>query len=112
MVLPALLAVPAMDTSVVILSRLANGRKVTQGGVDHVSHRLVRMGCSKFGAALAHAAASLGAGTMAALAIVVGSVEVLFGVVFAFALLGFAMLRLDMYSAAPLKTAPATETGS
>jgi UDP-GlcNAc:undecaprenyl-phosphate GlcNAc-1-phosphate transferase len=111
-VLPVLFAVPAMDTSVVILSRLANGRRVTQGGVDHVSHRLVRMGLDKLGAALVHAGASLAAGLFAAVAVVTGSVEILLGVLLAFAVAGITMLRLDMYSPAPLTTAPATETSS
>jgi UDP-N-acetylmuramyl pentapeptide phosphotransferase/UDP-N-acetylglucosamine-1-phosphate transferase len=56
-------AVPATDTSVAVLSRFLAGRPIVKGGVDHVSHRLVRLGLSPRGAALAHAAgAVLGSG--------------------------------------------------
>ena len=108
LVLPALFAVPATDTSVVIISRLLNGRRVTEGGVDHLSHRLVRLGFSKVSSALLHAVASLAAGGMTAVAVASGSIEVLFAVVAAFALIGVASLRLHMY--APAHQAP--EAGS
>jgi len=39
-----LLAVPVLDTTVVTLSRLRRGRPVSQGGRDHLSHRLVARG--------------------------------------------------------------------
>ncbi len=39
-----LLAVPILDTALVTASRVAEGRPVSQGGRDHVSHRLVRLG--------------------------------------------------------------------
>ena len=42
-----LLAVPIMDTSVAILSRLRRGISPFQGGKDHLSHRLMRSGLSK-----------------------------------------------------------------
>ena len=37
-------SVPVFDTTVVTVSRLAVGRSPFQGGQDHVSHRLVRLG--------------------------------------------------------------------
>jgi len=40
------LAVPILDTSLVTLVRIFEGRPVTQGGRDHTSHRLVREGLS------------------------------------------------------------------
>lgn len=42
-----LLAVPIMDTSVAVLTRLRRGVSPFQGGRDHLSHRLVRAGLSR-----------------------------------------------------------------
>jgi UDP-GlcNAc:undecaprenyl-phosphate GlcNAc-1-phosphate transferase len=42
-----LLAVPLLDTSVAILSRLGRGISPLTGGKDHLSHRLVRIGLSR-----------------------------------------------------------------
>jgi UDP-GlcNAc:undecaprenyl-phosphate/decaprenyl-phosphate GlcNAc-1-phosphate transferase len=39
-----ILALPILDTSLVILVRLAEGRPIWQGGRDHLSHRLVYAG--------------------------------------------------------------------
>ena len=103
-ILPALFAVPAMDTAVVILSRVMNGRRVTLGGVDHVSHRLVSMRLSKLGAALFHAAASLVAGGIVALAVALGLPQIVPGLLVVFAILGFSLLRLDIYSSAALNS--------
>ncbi len=41
------LAVPIFDTSLVTISRILNGRKITQGGIDHSMHRLVMLGLSE-----------------------------------------------------------------
>lgn len=41
-VLPA-----AADTTVVVISRLRAGRSITQGGADHIAHRLTRLGLRK-----------------------------------------------------------------
>jgi UDP-GlcNAc:undecaprenyl-phosphate GlcNAc-1-phosphate transferase len=106
-ILPALFAVPAVDTAVVILSRAMNGRRVTQGGVDHVSHRLVHMRLSKLSAALIHAAASLVSGAMVVLAVAQGIPQVIPAVLALFAILGLSLLRLDIYSPAPLNSAEA-----
>jgi UDP-GlcNAc:undecaprenyl-phosphate GlcNAc-1-phosphate transferase len=38
------LAVPILDTALVTITRLHEGRSVFQGGADHTSHRLVRLG--------------------------------------------------------------------
>jgi UDP-GlcNAc:undecaprenyl-phosphate GlcNAc-1-phosphate transferase len=43
----ALLAIPIMDTTLVTVKRLFAGRKVSQGGKDHTSHRLVALGLSE-----------------------------------------------------------------
>ncbi len=42
-----LLAVPILDTALVTAARLAEGRPLSQGGRDHLSHRLVRLGISE-----------------------------------------------------------------
>lgn len=42
-----LLAVPIMDTSVAVLSRIRRSRSPFQGGQDHLSHRLMRYGFTK-----------------------------------------------------------------
>ena len=48
LVLPILvLAVPVLDTSLVTVLRLLEGRPISQGGRDHSSHRLVRFGLSE-----------------------------------------------------------------
>ncbi len=42
-----LLAVPILDTTVAVLSRLRRGVSPFQGGRDHLSHRLIRKGISR-----------------------------------------------------------------
>jgi UDP-GlcNAc:undecaprenyl-phosphate GlcNAc-1-phosphate transferase len=42
-----LLAIPIMDTSVAVLSRLRRHFSPFQGGQDHLSHRLIRAGASR-----------------------------------------------------------------
>jgi UDP-GlcNAc:undecaprenyl-phosphate GlcNAc-1-phosphate transferase len=59
------LLIPIFDTTLVTVSRLLSGRKVSQGGRDHSSHRLVAIGLSEASAvrvlwALAAAAGIMG----------------------------------------------------
>ena len=42
-----ILAVPVLDTTLVTVVRLLEGRPISQGGRDHSSHRLVRFGLSE-----------------------------------------------------------------
>ena len=42
-----LLAVPILDTSVAVVSRIRRKRSIFKGGHDHLSHRLMRKGFSK-----------------------------------------------------------------
>ncbi len=42
-----ILAIPSLDTSVAVISRLRRGISPFQGGQDHLSHRLMRAGLSK-----------------------------------------------------------------
>lgn len=44
---PLLLAVPILDTSVAVISRLRRRISPVKGGKDHLSHRLMRLGFSK-----------------------------------------------------------------
>jgi UDP-GlcNAc:undecaprenyl-phosphate GlcNAc-1-phosphate transferase len=82
------LAVPILDTSLVTVVRLLEGRPVSQGGRDHSSHRLVSLGVSETGAVmlLALVAAALGATSLAYEAFGSGRIAAL-GVLFTFALL-------------------------
>jgi UDP-GlcNAc:undecaprenyl-phosphate GlcNAc-1-phosphate transferase len=47
-----LLLMPIADTTLVTISRRYHGRRVSQGGRDHTSHRLVALGLSERGATL------------------------------------------------------------
>ena len=55
-----LLAVPILDTSVAVLSRIRRGVSPFQGGKDHLSHRLIRLGIERKYAALSLWALSAG----------------------------------------------------
>ncbi len=45
---PALvLAIPILDTTLVTIGRVLEGRPISQGGTDHTSHRLVALGVSE-----------------------------------------------------------------
>jgi UDP-GlcNAc:undecaprenyl-phosphate GlcNAc-1-phosphate transferase len=61
------LAVPILDTTLVTIVRLLEGRPIYQGGKDHSSHRLVRLGVSEKTAVLllALVATALGATSLA-----------------------------------------------
>jgi UDP-GlcNAc:undecaprenyl-phosphate GlcNAc-1-phosphate transferase len=39
-----ILALPIFDTTLVIISRMMRGVKVSEGGKDHTSHRLTKIG--------------------------------------------------------------------
>jgi len=89
LVLPVLvLAVPILDTTLVTIVRLLEGRPVSQGGRDHSSHRLVSLGVSETGAVvlLALVSAALGATSLAYEAFNSGRIAAL-GVLATFALL-------------------------
>ena len=89
LVLPVLiLAVPILDTTLVTIVRLLEGRPVSQGGRDHSSHRLVSLGVSETGAVvlLALISAALGATSLAYEAFGNGRIAAV-GVLVTFALL-------------------------
>jgi UDP-GlcNAc:undecaprenyl-phosphate/decaprenyl-phosphate GlcNAc-1-phosphate transferase len=63
LILPILvLAVPILDTTLVTVVRLLEGRPVFQGGRDHSSHRLVRFGLSEKRAVALLALVAIGLG--------------------------------------------------
>jgi UDP-GlcNAc:undecaprenyl-phosphate GlcNAc-1-phosphate transferase len=88
-ILPLLvLAVPIVDTALVIVVRLLEGRPIYQGGRDHTSHRLVYYGLTERRAVvlLALISASLGA-TSLGYTVIENSRVALVGVLLTFALL-------------------------
>jgi UDP-GlcNAc:undecaprenyl-phosphate GlcNAc-1-phosphate transferase len=68
----AILGLPIFDTSLVTIVRRLNGRPVTLGGRDHLSHRLVALGLSERGAVLVLYALSAVLGALGLVAIHLG----------------------------------------
>jgi UDP-GlcNAc:undecaprenyl-phosphate/decaprenyl-phosphate GlcNAc-1-phosphate transferase len=59
------LALPIFDTSLVTAHRLLTGRAIAQGGKDHTSHRLVKLGLPNNRAVLVLYGASIASGSLA-----------------------------------------------
>jgi UDP-GlcNAc:undecaprenyl-phosphate/decaprenyl-phosphate GlcNAc-1-phosphate transferase len=99
LVLPLLvLGVPILDTALVTVLRLLEGRPIARGGRDHSSHRLVRYGLSEWHAVvlLAVVAAALG-GTSLAYTVVDNRRITLIGMLVTFVLLvQFASFLADL----------------
>ena len=87
-----ILFVPIFDTTFVTVLRKLWGRKASQGGRDHTSHRLVALGLSERSAVLMLYAFALAAG---GLAIFIGQISV----IRSFALLGFFVVALVILGA-------------
>jgi UDP-GlcNAc:undecaprenyl-phosphate GlcNAc-1-phosphate transferase len=89
LLLPILiLAVPILDTTLVTIVRLLDGRPVYQGGRDHTSHRLVYQGLSEKRAVVLLAVISAALGTTSLFYAVLDNAWVtLIGVLLTFALL-------------------------
>jgi UDP-GlcNAc:undecaprenyl-phosphate/decaprenyl-phosphate GlcNAc-1-phosphate transferase len=60
----AVMALPILDTSLVTVMRALNGRPISQGGRDHLSHRLVALGLSERNSVLVLWAVSAAAGAL------------------------------------------------
>ena len=107
LLLPILiLAVPILDTTLVTVVRLLEGRPIHQGGRDHASHRLVYHGLSEKRSVvlLALVAAALG-GTAFAYSVLNNTLITLFGVLVTFALLvQFASFLSDVDRDRPVGT--------
>lgn len=99
----ALLGVPATDTAVVIISRLLHNRPVMSGGVDHLSHRLVRLGFTSSQAALTHGAAGLIAAALVASGLVLWPVQSLAVPVILFTVVVVAMQAVRVYEPSALQ---------
>ena len=83
-----LLAVPILDTTLVTVLRLLEGRPIYQGGRDHSSHRLVRFGLSeKHAVALLALIATCIGGSSLAYNVLGNTRYTVVGVVITFALL-------------------------
>jgi len=73
LVIPVLLLlIPIFDTAFVTVTRLSSGRRVTVGGRDHTSHRLVAVGLSERRAVTLLALLAAAAGGVAALSYRIG----------------------------------------
>ncbi|HEX2149619.1 MAG TPA: DUF4012 domain-containing protein [Actinomycetota bacterium] len=90
----AALAVPATDSALAILGRVGSGRPIFKGGIDHISHRLFRMGFSTRKAARFHALAALAATGSVAVALTTGP-KLLFFTVFVFAAIGIGLRAIE-----------------
>jgi UDP-GlcNAc:undecaprenyl-phosphate GlcNAc-1-phosphate transferase len=89
LILPVLvLAVPLLDTTLVTVARLLDGRPIYEGGRDHSSHRLARFGLSELHVVALLALISLGIGASSfAYTTLDNSRDTIIGVVLTFALL-------------------------
>jgi len=93
----AVLGVPAMDTSVAVLSRLMTRRSPFEGGTDHLSHRLLLLGASTRGAAVLHAWVSALGVMGVALTVLTGRFEPVVGFLGACVIAGVALLSVNVY---------------
>lgn len=90
MVPVAVMALPILDTSMVTVMRAMHGRPISQGGRDHLSHRLVALGLSERNAVLVLYVVSAVAGALVLSASFIGAWPALaIGVVLALAILFF-----------------------
>ncbi len=90
----AALAVPATDSILAILGRVGSGRPVFAGGIDHISHRLFRMGFSTRKAARYHGLAALAATGSVAVALATGP-KLLLLTVLVFAVIGIGLRAIE-----------------
>jgi UDP-GlcNAc:undecaprenyl-phosphate GlcNAc-1-phosphate transferase len=95
-------AVAILDTSLVIVSRLATGRPVQLGGQDHFSHRLRLLGWTRYQVLGAVAVASVAAWVGAAWAVRYPLTDAWLAVPIGLAFLGVwgGLLRVDPYTSA------------
>jgi UDP-GlcNAc:undecaprenyl-phosphate/decaprenyl-phosphate GlcNAc-1-phosphate transferase len=99
LVLPLLvLAIPILDTGLVAITRIVEGRPIHQGGKDHSSHRLVRGGLTEHRAVVLLSAIAAGLGATSLAYSVLGDYRItLVGVLVTFVLLvQFAGFLVDL----------------
>ncbi|MDQ3811697.1 MAG: hypothetical protein M3336_15560 [Chloroflexota bacterium] len=68
----AMMGLPIFDTTLVTIVRTVEGRPLSQGGRDHLSHRLVALGLSERQAVLVLYALAIGFGSLGLLSRVIG----------------------------------------
>ncbi|HEX2052390.1 MAG TPA: DUF4012 domain-containing protein, partial [Actinomycetota bacterium] len=90
----AVLALPFTDSALAILGRVGTGRPIFGGGIDHISHRLYRMGFSTRKAARLHGLAALAATGLVAVSLATGPV-LLFLPIAAFALAAIILRAIE-----------------
>jgi len=94
------LSIPILDTTFVSVVRYFSGRAISQGGRDHVSHRLVAVGLSDAVAVLLLWGVSTAAGLIAFVMYKVGFSYALFGtalLALGFALFSVVLARVRVY---------------
>jgi UDP-GlcNAc:undecaprenyl-phosphate GlcNAc-1-phosphate transferase len=95
------MALPILDTSLVTVMRVLNGRPISMGGRDHLSHRLVALGLSERNAVLVLYAVSALAGILVLSSRFIGGWTALsVGVVLALTILffGIHLAQVRVYS--------------
>ena len=105
-----IMAVPAADTTLVILARTFAGRPVAEGGTDHASHRLVALGFTPLRSALAHATGAAVAAGSVGMAAGTGRPEVLIGALASFGVVGLGLLKVPVYEVDPAGTIEPTRS--
>ena len=99
------LGLPIFDTTLVLISRQRRGRPWWQGGTDHVSHRLARLGLSHRRVVVALYGVTAGLGLIAVLVTLTPSRELVWLMTAGVALLGIMLLYvMEQLLAAPDRT--------
>lgn len=100
LVVPVLiLLVPIFETTLVTVTRRLTHRRISEGGRDHASHRLVLLGLSEQGAVMALYAVALGSGFLALLSYRYGLSRT--AVLIVFLGLGLAILGVRLAAVGP-----------
>jgi UDP-GlcNAc:undecaprenyl-phosphate/decaprenyl-phosphate GlcNAc-1-phosphate transferase len=102
----AVMALPILDTTLVTIIRAANRRPISQGGRDHLSHRLVALGLNERQAVLLLYLVSASAGTLAIFSAYLGPwISLLLGGLLAIAigLFGVYLGQVRIYSEAAVE---------
>jgi UDP-GlcNAc:undecaprenyl-phosphate GlcNAc-1-phosphate transferase len=110
LIVPALLvSVPVLDTSLVMIVRRLEGRPLSVGGRDHLSHRLVYRGLSDWAAVALLVAISASSASIACLLLRVSSETTVVGIaLFVAASLALATVRLVRSAPTVPDTVPAS----
>ena len=105
----ALMALPTLDTTLVTVTRRLEGRDISQGGKDHMSHRMAALGASARTVAWAHyglAAAFGTAGIAYLLADAPARIALVVSVLSAAVFLGVALSRVPVEAGGVARSLP------